>query len=102
MIESNTSILCEIFAPSSRQQKELIKIAQTCAIDLKVVIPLNVLARATDDKDRVSKITFSIPVGVALAYDSIWRLACRVAYFCPQTRVTTQIQSNQPFTSAHS
>ncbi|MEM9157508.1 MAG: hypothetical protein AAGB46_00560 [Verrucomicrobiota bacterium] len=94
MFESNLSIQCEITAADQSLRKELKQIARTCAIDLKLAYPIETLERSPIAAGNAPEISFSIPAQLALACDAIWDLACRVALFCPNARITTQIESD--------
>ncbi len=95
MIDHSSSIRCEIVSEDEKLRDALVRIAKTCAIDLKLSLPMEMserTRRATEPESE-AKITLSIPAKFALAHDSIWNLACRIACFCPQARITTQIES---------
>ena len=95
MVNHSPSIRCEVVSEDEKLRTDLSRIAKTCAIDLKLTFPLEMLQRARrlDETETEAEINLSIPAKLALAHDSIWNLACRIACFCPQARITTRIES---------
>ncbi|MDQ8184832.1 hypothetical protein QEH53_04540 [Pelagicoccus sp. SDUM812002] len=89
----NSRIHCTIRAARESLIREIGKIAQYCAIDLKMKTPLSIKA----DMGEATHITLSVDVESALSQQVIWRLASRVASFCPHARVSTQILSLEQF-----
>lgn len=85
-------ILCEISAPPSVSTDEIGHIAKSCAIDLKLPYPLTIETRAS----KKIHITLSVDLASAISGEGIWRLASRVASFCPQARVSAQINGIPP------
>jgi len=92
MIERFIAIRCEILAPDDRALLDLGKIAKTCAIDLSINVPL-VIGSPQINRGTESAILLKIPKEIAVLNDGIWRLASRIACFCPEIRVSTQIYS---------
>ena len=92
MIERFIAIRCEILAPDDRALLDLGKIAKTCAIDLGINVPL-VIGSPQIKRETESAILLIIPREIAVLNDGIWRLASRIACFCPEIRVSTQIYS---------
>ena len=92
MIERFIAIRCEILAPDDRALLDLGKIAKTCAIDLGINVPL-VIGSPQIKRETESAILLKIPKEIAVLNDEIWRLASRIACFCPEIRVSTQICS---------
>ena len=92
MIERFIAIRCEILAPDDRALLDLGKIAKTCAIDLGINVPL-VIGSPQINRETESAILLKIPKEIAVLNDGIWRLASRIACFCPEIRVSTQIYS---------
>lgn len=91
------SILCRIHAPSSQSGVELARIAKHCALELKLVFPLQFdrrFARSLSD----TEITFSFPIEIAVVCETVWKLASRIACFCPQARVSAEILPPRPLT----
>lgn len=87
-------IQCEIFAPSSESGDELCCIAKSCAIDLKLAFPLTIDKRFARSNAE-TRINLAIPLEIALLYEAAWKLASRIACFCPQARVSAQILGTQ-------
>ncbi|MCH6256317.1 hypothetical protein MLD52_07140 [Puniceicoccaceae bacterium K14] len=95
MIQTDASISCEIVAKDEVQLYDLERITQRCAIDIKLSLPINILKSQADKTNTETRIDIFVPVELAVAYDAVWSLACRVACFCPQARITAQIQSEK-------
>ncbi len=93
MIESTTSVRCEIVASDSKLRNELKQIAQTCARDLKLALPLFTFERKAAESRTDAKINIHIPAQTALANSAVWSLACHVACFCPQVNIATFIEN---------
>lgn len=99
MVEHFMAIRCEILAPDDRVLVDLGKIAKTCAIDLGINIPLVLIDSHQISRENESAISLKIPKEIAILNDGIWRLASRIACFCPEIRVSTQIYSGSNFNS---
>lgn len=82
----SASILCEILAPRATDAAALGAIARTCARDLGQ--PLTVRAAPLDAPVRESVLTLHLPAELAASQHQIWCLACQLACFCPQARVS--------------
>ena len=93
MVERFIAIRCEILAPDDRALVDLGKIAKTCAIDLGINVPLILIGSHQISRETESAISLKIPKEIAILNDGIWRLASRIACFCPEIRVYTQIYS---------
>ena len=93
MVERFIAIRCEILAPDDRALVDLGKIAKTCAIDLGINVPLILIDSHQISRETESAISLKIPKEIAVLNDVIWRLASRIACFCPEIRVYTHIYS---------
>lgn len=78
---------CEIRA-SKRLAPILASIVQTCAGDLGLLI---VVERALAGNAAIPAITLTLPVERMIEPDQTWCLACRVACFCPDARVSVLV-----------
>ena len=101
MLGTRSQILCEITSSDGKLRHDLARIARTCAVDLKIHLPLEMLERSSNKSEPKSEVALSIPADFALANDLIWKLAFRISCFCPQTRITTQINSTIPYKNLH-
>ena len=99
MVERFIAIRCEILAPDDRALVDIGKIAKTCAIDLGINIPLIMVDSHQISRETESAISLKVPQEIAVLNDGIWRLASRIACFCPEIRVSTQIYSQSNFSS---
>lgn len=79
-------IVCEILAPRATDAAALGAIARTCARDLGQ--PLTVRAAPVDAPIRESALTLHLPAELAASQHQVWCLACQLACFCPQARVS--------------
>lgn len=98
MVERFIAIRCEILAPDDQKLVDLGKIAKACAIDLGINVPL-VIGSPQISRETESAILLKIPKEIAVLNDEIWRLASRIACFCPEIRVSTQICSESNYSS---
>lgn len=90
---SASRIHCSIKAEKSSLAHEIRKIAQYCAIDLKLSSPLAI----SEDLGAKPHVILTVDIESALAHQAVWRLAGRIASFCPQARVSTQILPSEQF-----
>ncbi|HEU5080491.1 MAG TPA: hypothetical protein VFT72_14870 [Opitutaceae bacterium] len=97
MNESSATLHCDIVAPSLGAARVLGKIARACAKD--VGVKLQVHAEA-DLKSSAQKIlTLEMSAEMAASQNPAWCLACRLACFCPDTRVSVLVRSEDSFSS---
>lgn len=94
------SIVCEIHAHRSAQAAALAEIAVTCAQD--VGLPLSVKSLRIGVQPETlrpgeSVLTLHLPAELAAAQHPVWCLACRLACFCPQSRVSVLVQGAEAF-----
>ncbi|MBE2212368.1 MAG: hypothetical protein IAE82_00745 [Opitutaceae bacterium] len=78
---------CEIHA-SKRLAPILSNIVQTCARDLGQPVAVVLTARANA---TIPVITLVLPAEVVIEPHQAWCLACRVACFCPDARVSVLV-----------
>ena len=81
------TIHCEIHA-SKRLAPILANIVQTCARDLGQPITIVPTARANA---TIPVITLVLPAELVIEPHQAWCLACRVACFCPDERVSVLV-----------
>lgn len=86
------SLRCEIHAPGSILA-DLTHIACFCAADVR--LPIWTVPRAIPRDE--SAITLHLPVEAAATQHPVWCLACRLACFCPQTRVSVLVRADTAF-----
>jgi hypothetical protein len=94
------AILCEIVATSARRASALAAIVSACALD--VGQPLTVSARTRPPTARASSsgvLTLHLPAALAAAQHPVWCLACRLACFCPTTRVSVLVRCECEFSA---
>ncbi len=82
----SSPILCEIQANRSTDAAALGAIARTCARDLGQ--PLTVRAMPPTASLRETVLTLHLPAELAASQHQVWCLACQLACFCPQARVS--------------
>ena len=90
-----TAIVCEIFAPRSAQAGALAEIARACALDVGQAITLKTLRIGSVNKEAV--LTLHLPAELAASQHQVWCLACRLACFCPDARVTVLVHGEAAF-----
>lgn len=94
-MSSTALIRCEILASRKSVASDLAAIVQVCAQDLGVA--LRTQKRIGSIRPKNSVLTLHLPVEIAEAQSSIWCLACRLACFCPSTRVSILVRSEDAF-----
>lgn len=87
-------VVCEILAPRATIAADLGRIADTCAQETGQPIQLRVLPAG----GRSRTLTLHLPVEMAAnASHQVWCLACRLACFCPEARVSVLILGETTF-----
>lgn len=81
-------LLCEILVGRRANARNLGAIAATCAKDLNLPLRTRWVASAP----AVAAITLHLPADLAATQHPVWCLACRLACFCPQARVSVLVQ----------
>ena len=83
------TIACEILAPRAADGDVLAVIARTCARDTGQ--PITVKVVDADAPVREPVVTLRLPAELAASQHQVWCLACRLACFCPQARVSVLV-----------
>ncbi len=86
-------VVCEILAPNAVLADTLGRIVGACARDAGQPVTLKALPH--DERDAV--ITLQLPVALASTQHPVWCLACQLACFCPQARVSVLILGENSF-----
>jgi hypothetical protein len=94
MAEPN-AIFCEIHAPRSSHAAALAEIAVECAAD--VGQPLEAQALVVGRDCTEATLILHLPAELAVAQHRVWCLACRLACFCPEARVSVLIRGEKAF-----
>ena len=92
------AIVCEIHAPRAAQAAALAEIATVCARDVGQRLIVRTLAIGVDGGEPA--LTLHLPVELAIDQHRIWCLACRLACFCPNARVSVLVRGEAAFTPA--
>ena len=93
------ALLCEISASPATRAATLAEIAAACALD--VGQPLAVKTqRARRHPGRESVLTLHLPASLAATQHPVWCLACRLACFCPNVRVSVLVECETTFAPA--
>lgn len=93
-LPANPAIVCEVLAKNNETAGAIAEIANVCARD--VGQPLALQARV-DHSAREETLTLHLPAALAAAQHPIWCLACRLACFCPDARVSILVQAETSF-----
>ncbi len=93
MSERPAQVVCEILAPSAVLAEALGGIVGTCARDAGQPV----LLKSLPDGGRDTVITLRLPVEFASTQHPVWCLACQLACFCPQARVSVLILGKSTF-----
>ena len=94
---ASSAILCEISARSAEPLADLELIARLCARDIGQSLVVH--AHATTLASEPAVITLHLPVEFAASQHPAWCLACRLACFCPQARVSVLVSAAAAFTA---
>jgi len=89
------AIVCEIHAPRSSQAAALAEIAAVCARDVGQSLVARTLAIGSDCLEPA--LILHLPVELAVAQHRVWCLACRLACFCPNARVSVLVCGENSF-----
>ncbi|MBD5781779.1 hypothetical protein IEN85_19920 [Pelagicoccus sp. NFK12] len=89
-------IHCTIQSAKRSLARDIGKIAKNCAIDLKLPNPLSI----RETVGRSPHVTLTVDIEFALSQHTIWKLASRIASFCPQAGVSTHIVPKDQLPSA--
>ena len=94
MPHTSAVIICEISAPRSSQAAVLAEIAGLCARDTgqRLIVKTLAIGAAAKGRDAVPVLTLHLPAELAASQHPIWCLACRLACFCPDARVSVLVQ----------
>lgn len=87
MPDPATRIVCEIRAPAASIAADLGHIAAVCARDVDQPLRMRTLPRAPGEPT----LTLRLPAALAATQHEVWCLACRLACFCPGTRVSVLV-----------
>jgi len=90
MTSPANAILCEVRAPRAAQAAALAEIAVACARDVNQSLSVQTLALG-GRPSSAPVLTLHLPVGLASSQHRIWCLACRLACFCPQARISVLV-----------
>jgi hypothetical protein len=88
-------IRCEILAPRAAEAAALGAIARTCARD--VGQPLTIKIAPLNAPVREAVLTLHLPAELAASQHQVWCLACQLACFCPQARVSVLVLGADQF-----
>jgi hypothetical protein len=92
-----SALACEIISPSHDQGVALAAIALVCARDLGQALRVR---RRRTDTDAPALLVLHLPATLAAAQHPVWCLACRLACFCPDARVSVQVSCRETFAPA--
>ena len=88
------AIVCEILGKEIEVASVIAEIATVCARD--VGQPLVIKSRV-DPAVPENTLTLHLPADLAAAQHPIWCLACRLACFCPDARVSVLVNAETSF-----
>lgn len=93
MTSPSARIVCEILAPDAILATALGRIADICAYDTGQPVSLRTLPFSAAEP----AITLRLPVELAATQHPVWCLACRLACFCPEVRISVLILGENSF-----
>lgn len=88
-------LLCEVRAPKPALAGALTEIARIVGKDLGQ--PLDIECAPLPKEAKHALITLHLPVSLASSHSHIWCLACRLACFCTDARVSVLIRAEEVF-----
>lgn len=89
------AIFCEIFAPHAAEAAALAEVATACAQDVGQPLTVKTLQIGRSAKEPV--LTLHLPAELAVSQHPVWCLACRLACFCPDARVSVLVRGEASF-----
>lgn len=92
-----TALVCDIRAG---QAAALAAIARALALDVGQPLVVRTRSHAVRVPGE-SVLTLHLPAALASTQHQVWCLACRLACFCPGTRVSVLIESETAFHPTH-
>lgn len=92
-------LVCEIVAPAASSAAALAEVAVACAQELGQPLAVRSL-HIGDTAFRQPLLTLHLPAALAASQHRIWCLACRLACFCPEARVSILVLGRNAFVSA--
>ncbi|OAM87789.1 hypothetical protein AW736_20660 [Termitidicoccus mucosus] len=93
---SVASITCEIQSSEGYHDADIENIAISCARDLQLPVVME-KAPSLRQAPRQSLITLHVSAALAINEHRLWCLACRLACFCPDVRVSVLVHSETGF-----
>lgn len=93
------ALVCEIIAPAAAQASALAAIAGVCARDVgqRLIVRRRTTRLAPFTAGITALVTLHLPAALAAAQHPVWCLACRLACFCPDARVSVHIACASEF-----
>lgn len=92
--DTPAAIACEIVASSRDQGVALAAIALVCARDLGQSLRVR---RRQPASAAEALVVLHLPAALAAAQHPVWCLACRLACFCPDARVSVHVSCLEAF-----
>lgn len=89
------AVVCELRAPRKMIEAGLAEIVGACARDLGQ--PVEVIAQRVSSIEKEAVLTLHLSAKLATSQHQVWCLACRLACFCPDTRVSVLIHGQEIF-----
>jgi hypothetical protein len=86
-------IVCVIVAANPKVAVQLAAITRVCAQDVGQPLVIKSQVKSAN----ASTVTLHLPAAVAIAQHAIWCLACRLACFCPDARVSVLVRAETTF-----
>ena len=83
---------CLIESPTMTLSKQLERIVWQCALDAKLTLKTNAVVQISS---KETFITIQLSVEEAMRDSPSWCLACRLACFCPYSRVSIIISASE-------
>jgi hypothetical protein len=99
---ATAALLCEIHAPRTSLAASLADIAVICARDVGQTLAVKFFIVEAPVRKEASppSLTLHLPVELAAGQHPVWCLACRLACFLPDARVSVLIQGEHAFSAS--
>ena len=96
--KTNDALVCEIISPAPAPAAALAEIAVTCADDVGLPLAVRTLHVGRPVASEPT-LTLHLPLSLASSQHQVWCLACRLACFCPDARVSVLVLGDAAFRS---
>ncbi len=94
-MSDTNDILCEIYAPHAAHAAALAEVTVIVARSVGQSVTVKTLRIGSVSKEAL--LTLHLPPALAGTQHQVWCMACRLASFCPDARVSVLIRAESAF-----